>query len=100
MLTEELNVKIGDFGLSKLKCLKNPFSGRIGTTHWMAPEVLRGEVYTDSADVYSFGSILWEMLNREIPFRNLSSVQIIGSVGFAGKILPESPGSLGTLAKV
>jgi serine/threonine protein kinase len=72
MLTEEYNVKIGDFGLSKLKCIHNPFCGRVGTTHWMAPEVLRSEMYTDAADVYSFGALLWEMLSREIPYRNLS----------------------------
>lgn len=28
----------------------------------MAPEILRGEKYEESADVYSFGVILWEMM--------------------------------------
>jgi serine/threonine protein kinase len=74
MLTEELTVKIGDFGLSKQKCLHNPFSGRVGTTHWMAPEVLRSEIYTDASDVYSFGALLWEMLTCEIPYKNMSAV--------------------------
>ena len=74
MLSDDLCVKIGDFGLSKEKKLFNPFSGPIGTTHWMAPEVLRGEVYTDASDVYSFGALLWEMLEGEVPYCNLSTV--------------------------
>ena len=32
---------------------------RIGTPHWMAPEIMRGEPYNEKADVYSFGMILW-----------------------------------------
>jgi serine/threonine protein kinase len=72
LLTEKQNVKIGDFGLSKLKCIHKQSSGRVGTTHWMAPEILRSEVYTDAADVYSYGAILWEMLSGQIPYQELS----------------------------
>ncbi len=32
---------------------------RVGTPHWMAPEILRGEKYDEAADVYSFGMVLW-----------------------------------------
>ena len=34
----------------------------------MAPEILRGETYTESADVYSYGVILWEIITGEIPY--------------------------------
>ena len=34
---------------------------RCGTPCWTAPEVLRGEKYSESADVYSFGIIMWEV---------------------------------------
>ncbi len=52
--------------------------------HWMAPEVLRGEAYSEDADVYSFGVIVWEMLTGEIPYMGRSLAQIAGSVGFHG----------------
>ena len=35
----------------------------------MAPEILRGEDYTEKADVYSFGLILWYYLYSLINFK-------------------------------
>lgn len=32
---------------------------------WLAPEVLKEEEYTEKADIYSFGVILWELLTRK-----------------------------------
>lgn len=36
----------------------------------MAPEVIAGQVYTEKADVFSFGIILWEIAAREPPYRS------------------------------
>lgn len=35
----------------------------------MAPEVIAGKPYTEKADIFSYGIILWEISAREPPFR-------------------------------
>jgi len=76
-------VKVGDFGLSRLKheTFLATKTGK-GTPQWMAPEVLRNEPSDEKSDVYSFGVILWELATEKIPWDNLNSMQVIGAVGF------------------
>ena len=40
----------------------------------MAPEVLLNKEYDESADLYSFGIVLWELLTQEDPFPNIQSL--------------------------
>jgi serine/threonine protein kinase len=48
---------LADFGWTK--GLTNYMTSKIGTYQWMAPEVVSTQEYTEKADVYSFGIILW-----------------------------------------
>lgn len=43
----------------------------------MAPEIMRGESYDESSDVYSYGTILWEIFNKEIPWNGQSMLDLI-----------------------
>ncbi|TMW57075.1 hypothetical protein Poli38472_003000 [Pythium oligandrum] len=44
-------------------------TGLVGTTRWMAPEVIRGDkIYTSKVDIYSLGLILWELIEGKLPF--------------------------------
>lgn len=81
-------VKVGDFGLSRLKheTYLTTKTGK-GTPQWMAPEVLRNEPSDEKSDVYSFGVILWELVTEKIPWDNLNSMQVIGAVGFMNQRL-------------
>jgi serine/threonine protein kinase len=73
--------KIADFGLSKLVDMTvTHVTGMIGSVAWTAPEVLQEDVYRDSADVYSYGVILWELLMNEIPWQNKSHVQVVAAI--------------------
>ncbi|XP_047980353.1 serine/threonine-protein kinase BCK1/SLK1/SSP31-like isoform X1 [Salvia hispanica] len=81
-------VKVGDFGLSRLKneTYLLTKTGK-GTPQWMAPEVLRNEPADEKSDIYSFGVILWELITQKIPWENLNSMQVIGAVGFMNQHL-------------
>ncbi|XP_052725192.1 LOW QUALITY PROTEIN: probable serine/threonine-protein kinase SIS8 [Vigna angularis] len=88
LVDKNWTVKVGDFGLSRLKdaTLLNTKSGR-GTPQWMAPEVLRNEPSNEKSDVFSFGVILWELMTQSIPWKNLNSLQVVGVVGFMDRRL-------------
>ncbi|XP_078733041.1 dual specificity testis-specific protein kinase 2-like [Lampetra fluviatilis] len=60
---------VGDFGLAETipKCNEKGERERlavVGSPFWMAPEVLRGEIYDETIDVFSFGIILCEIIAR------------------------------------
>jgi serine/threonine protein kinase len=86
---------VADFGLAA----KNPHTlikklqrnqSVVGTPYWMAPELLLGKEYDETADVYSYGIVLCEIISRRdadpdiIPRNNNFS---LNSDGF--KAMPE-----------
>lgn len=68
LLTEKLTAKLSDFGLSREFQFDQTMTGGVGTLLWTAPEVLRGEKYSEKADIYSFGIVLSELDTCLPPF--------------------------------
>ncbi|EEY53027.1 protein kinase [Phytophthora infestans T30-4] len=60
LLTADLDAKLTDFGISRERVDQTMTAG-VGTSLWMAPEVLMGERYDDKADIFSFGVVLSEL---------------------------------------
>jgi serine/threonine protein kinase len=77
LVDENWNVKVADFGFARIK-EENATMTRCGTPCWTAPEVIRGEKYSETADVYSFGVVMWQVLTRKQPFagRNFMGVSL------------------------
>mmetsp|Transcript_13187 Transcript_13187/g.37210 ORF Transcript_13187/g.37210 Transcript_13187/m.37210 type:complete len:539 (+) Transcript_13187:60-1676(+) len=76
LVDENLNAKISDFGLSRIKNEDDAGLTACGTPAWTAPEVVRMEDYTEKVDVYSFGVVLWELFMREEPYAGEGGIQI------------------------
>mmetsp|Transcript_7833 Transcript_7833/g.8998 ORF Transcript_7833/g.8998 Transcript_7833/m.8998 type:complete len:463 (-) Transcript_7833:15-1403(-) len=74
-------VKLFDFGLAKELddtmrlgyCSEfYQLSGNTGSLRYMAPEVALSQPYNLTADVYSFGLLLWQMSSLELPYDGMS----------------------------
>eukprot|EP01095_Lingulamoeba_sp_RSL-Kostka_P001906 TRINITY_DN126_c1_g1_i1.p1 TRINITY_DN126_c1_g1~~TRINITY_DN126_c1_g1_i1.p1 ORF type:complete len:324 (+),score=123.75 TRINITY_DN126_c1_g1_i1:92-1063(+) len=65
--------------------------GAIGTPLWMAPEVLLNKEYDESADVYSFGIVLWELLTGKNPFPQVDSFNAMIDLIVNNDARPEIP---------
>ena len=74
LLDANLIPKIADFGWTRL--LADKMTLKVGTFQWMAPEVIKTKSYTEKADVYSYGIILWEIASREAPYKTLNGYQV------------------------
>jgi serine/threonine protein kinase len=93
--------RICDFGMSRWQDGNDsPLTVGVGTSQWMAPEILNDQSYNEKADVYSYGMLLWEMMTRDIPFRGMLGVKIALAVAqdAARPLMPQdAPPSLANL---
>ena len=52
-------MKIADFGVARVLDHGGVMTAETGTYRWMAPEVIEHNPYSEKADVFSFGILLW-----------------------------------------
>jgi len=77
LLDKNLDMKLCDFGLTKLKYELNSGSGQFaGTPCYMAPELFDRKFYDDKIDVFAFGTVLWEIYTQKIPYANCDAMEI------------------------
>ena len=71
LLTSEGDVKICDFGVSKIVQNKNlVMEDQCGTPAYIAPEVFSGKGYKGfQSDIWSAGVVLYAMLLGTVPFK-------------------------------
>ncbi|KAJ0394151.1 hypothetical protein P43SY_009837 [Pythium insidiosum] len=83
LLDAEWHVLVADFGCAR--CLpeddasdksssqSSRMTESVGTVRWLAPEVLAGEPYDTSVDVFALGQILSELLTDRVPYHAMRS---------------------------
>jgi serine/threonine protein kinase len=93
MLTRRNQVKVLDFGLAKMLLdpgiLENDaqtgsmlsIPGMVmGTVPYMSPEQVRGEELDVRSDIFSFGTVIYEMLSGRRPFEAKSTAEVISAI--------------------
>lgn len=89
MVDSNLHIKIGDFGLAKMVD-GDLTTTTCGSTHIMAPEIIKKLPYGKESDVWSLGVLLYGMLTgEECLFRNVGRVEYENRVkNFMGVVFP------------
>lgn len=82
MITKTGQVKITDFGLAKFKdsSLVTREGTIMGTPAYMSPEQARCEEADHRSDIFSLGTVLYEMLTGRLPFTGDNDLAVLYSV--------------------
>lgn len=70
--------RVGDFGIVQAQNAGGltRTGGVMGSVHYLAPEVARGQPATPASDIYSLGAVLYEMATGRQPFTGDTDVAV------------------------
>ncbi|WP_160573510.1 protein kinase domain-containing protein [Actinomadura physcomitrii] len=84
MITSAGSVKVMDFGIARIAmpdATKLTESGKlVGTAHYIAPEQIEGRQAEPASDLYSVGTMLFELLSGETPFHGRSPAEVLFAI--------------------
>jgi len=106
LVGEDDEVKIVDFGLASVgRDVENRLTRTghlVGTPHYMAPELIRGEEVGAPADLYSFAVMMYEMFTGSVPYDGDNAMNILfrhldGDAPPLRELVPDFPQELDRL---
>lgn len=87
--SNEINIKLIDFGLSKLLGIDNRIMmTKLGTPYYVSPEVLEG-IYDKRCDLWAVGVIAYILLSGNPPFNGRNEVEVFNKIRCCDFNFPE-----------
>lgn len=95
LVGENLNIKVADFGLSRLLKVDDVYTAKEGAKFpikWTAPESLSYNVFTIKSDIWAFGVVLWELATYgKTPYPGVDIYSVLEKVN-SGYRMPRPEG--------
>lgn len=78
IIKDDGTVKVMDFGiaLTKDSLQLTQTDSVMGSVHYLAPELAKGEAASFQSDIYAMGIVIYEMLVGDVPFKDDTPVHI------------------------
>ena len=85
-IDQENNIKLGDFGLSRILNQDISFAvSRVGTPYYMSPEQIENIKYNEKSDIWSLGCFLYELATLHPPFEATTHLNLARKIK-SGKV--------------
>jgi NIMA (never in mitosis gene a)-related kinase len=85
-LDSDNNIKLGDFGLSRMLSNESVFAySHVGTPYYMSPEQIDESNYNEKSDIWSLGCFLYELASLNPPFEATNHLSLAMKIK-SGKI--------------
>ncbi|KAK5719848.1 Serine/threonine-protein kinase [Elasticomyces elasticus] len=82
------SIKIADFGFARHLPSASLAETLCGSPLYMAPEILRYEKYDARADLWSTGTVIYELVTGKPPFRAQNHVDLLRKIERANDLIP------------
>ncbi|MFP4308395.1 MAG: CHASE2 domain-containing serine/threonine-protein kinase [Desulfococcaceae bacterium] len=81
MLLSSGIVKITDFGIARITASSQTQTGVVkGTPHYMSPEQISGKKVDGRSDIFSLGTMLYQLVTGDLPFRGDSPAALMHQI--------------------
>ena len=100
MVLKNGSVKVADFGIARVMSKGNTLTKEaLGSVHYISPEQAKGGRVDDRSDIYSLGTVMYEMMTGRPPYDGESPVAVAiqhinGGARMPSTLNPNIPGGL------
>ena len=100
MVLKNGSVKVADFGIARVMSQGNTLTKEaLGSVHYISPEQAKGGRVDDRSDIYSLGTVMYEMMTGRPPYDGESPVAVAiqhinGGARMPSTVNPNIPGGM------